>query len=409
MHVLISEHLILFWCDMEGLVTIGERNSSELPLKHVSVIADINGYLVHTTSVLKYSNNSCSPLEVAFLLPVNESLAVTQLKAAIGERTVTADIMEKEEALYKYDNALSSGLSAAYGQELSSDVLSLTLGNLPPGDNAEITVSMVGELEIEADGILKFAISSLLKQRYVPEGSKDSLALAIPQAVQNTACCEYPFDLTVQISNPNHIAGVTSPTHTLKNEQANVYTVSGVALNDVVIHMQYHNPHQPFAIVEPPVPKKSTQLMSSDLVMLNFFPKFSCSSVPCELVFVVDRSGSMAGRYITCAAKTLQLFLRSIPSGCYFNIIGFGSHFKALFETSQYYNQETLDLATSYVESINADFGGTELLPPLQHVFKQPSITGYTRQVFVLTDGAVSNTQQVIWEVKRNCCHTRFY
>ena len=47
-------------------------------------------------------------------------------------------------------------------------------------------------------------------------------------------------------------------------------------------------------------------------------------------MFVVDRSGSMAGRYITCAAETLQLFLRSIPSGYYFNIIGFGSHYKSL-------------------------------------------------------------------------------
>ena len=65
-----------------------------------------------------------------------------------------------------------------------------------------------------------------------------------------------------------------------------------------------------------------------------------------------------------------------------------------MFETSRYYNQETLNLATGYVKTLNADFGGTELLLPLQYVFNQPPIAaGYARQVFVLTDGAVSNTQ----------------
>ena len=224
-----------------------------------------------------------------------------------------------------------------YGQKLSSDIFSLTLGYLAPADNAEITVCMAGELEIEADGVLRFAISSVLKQRYTPEGLKDALTVSQP-----VVCCGHPFDLTVQISSCDHVAAVTSPTHTLENEQANVYTVSGVTFNDAVILIQYHNPHQSFAIVEPAMSGKSTELMSSDAVMLNFFPKFPCSSVLCELVFVVDRSGSMAGRYIACAAKTLQLFLRSIPSGCYFNVIGFGSHYKLLFETSQYYNQETL-------------------------------------------------------------------
>lgn len=393
---------------MEGLVAIGKQSSLELPLKHMSVIADIKGYLVHAKSVLKYTNNSCSPLEVAFRFPVDESYAVTQLKATIGGRSVTADIMEKEEARCEYDDALSSGSPVVYGQKLSSDVFSLTLGDLAPGDNAEITVCMAGELEIEADGILRFAISSVLKQRYTPEGSTDPLTVSQP--VQNVVCHGHPFDLTVQISSSDHVAAVTSPTHTLENEQANVYTVSGVTSHDAVILIQYHDPHQPFAIVEPAMSGKSTQLMSSDVVMLNFFPKFSCSSVPCELVFVVDRSGSMAGRYITCAAKTLQLFLRSIPNGCYFNIIGFGSYYKSLFETSQYYNQETLELATGYVKSLDADFGGTELLPPLQHVFNQPPIAGggYTRQVFVLTDGAVSNTQQVIREVRMNCYHSRY-
>ena len=45
----------------------------------------------------------------------------------------------------------------------------------------------------------------------------------------------------------------------------------------------------------------------------------------------------MAGTPILQAGKTLQLFLRSLPTKSYFNIIGFGSSFSALFPESVLY------------------------------------------------------------------------
>ena len=38
---------------------------------------------------------------------------------------------------------------------------------------------------------------------------------------------------------------------------------------------------------------------------------------------------------------------------------------------------------------MNADLGGSEILEPLQAVFELPTIDGYVRQVFVITDGVV--------------------
>ena len=148
--------------------------------------------------------------------------------------------------------------------------------------------------------------------------------------------------------------------------------------------------------------------MGSPAVMLNFFPKFETKKAACEFVFVVDRSGSMNGSFIRSASETLVLFLKSIPPGCSFNIIGFGSRYTALFSSSVPYNQENLDVAIKHAESLQADLGGTELLPPLKHVFGQPLLPGLPRQVFVLTDGSVSNTNACIQEVRNNVKHSRY-
>ena len=39
---------------------------------------------------------------------------------------------------------------------------------------------------------------------------------------------------------------------------------------------------------------------------------------------------------------------------------------------------------------MDANLGGTEIFHPLETIFKKPSIEGYLRQVFVLTDGEVN-------------------
>jgi len=55
---------------------------------------------------------------------------------------------------------------------------------------------------------------------------------------------------------------------------------------------------------------------------------------PGEFIFVLDRSGSMDGSSIKKAVEALTLFLQSIPSGSYFNIISFGHKHTKLYENS---------------------------------------------------------------------------
>merc|ERR1719266_820194 len=118
----------------------------------------------------------------------------------------------------------------------------------------------------------------------------------------------------------------------------------------------------------------------------------------------------MGGESMQQARKALELFLYSLPANCYFNIWSFGSRFSCLFDKgSKSYDDTTLDAAKMHTNQMTANFGGTEVYRPLEAIFKEKPITSYTKQIFLLTDGAVSNNQSVIKLVKDNCMNSRLF
>jgi len=395
-----------------GLLMAGKHTA--LPLKEVSVQAQVKGYVLGLFSTLKYSNDSSDPVEVLFRFPVEQSQAVVGLTAIIDGRKIKAQLREKEEARAAYDDAIASGQSAALGEEKSGDVFSISLGNLPPQKEAEIQLQLVGELPIDAEGSVRFSLPSILKPRYTPAGSSDPLA-PVPsgegeQVEHAKVSGVYGFQL--KVVDAKDIAEVTSPTHTLSilpddsGDQLLVSLSEEKPLSrDLVVLIKHKDPHVPKALLESGVEttERENDFMSNPAVMINFFPEFTDVEAACEFIFLVDRSGSMSGSYIRSARETLVLFLKSLPEGSFFNIIGFGSDYKKLFPKSVAYSQETLDKATAHAQQMEADLGGTELLPPLEHIFTSlESFAGLPRQIFVLTDGSVSNTNACIKKVKQN-------
>ena len=396
-----------------GLLVKDKHTS--LPLKDVSVDAKIQGYVLGLKSTLKYVNDSTDPVEVMFRFPLEQSHAVVGLTAIIDGRRIKAQIKEKEEARAAYDDAIASGQSAALGEEKSGDVFGISLGNLPPEKEAEIHLQLVGELPIDAEGSVRFSLPSTLKPRYTPAGSTDPLASVQSggQAQVEHAHAKGVQGFQLSVVNSKDVVEITSPTHKISQQTEPTTDTLFLTLSeseslstDLVVLIRYKEPHSPKVTVENG--SDVNKFISSTAVMVDFFPDFEHVEAACEFIFLVDRSGSMSGSYIKSARETLTLFLKSLPEGCYFNIIGFGSTYKKLFQkTSVAYTDKTLDKATEHAQSMDADLGGTELLPPLELIFQEKPTAGLPRQVFVLTDGAVSNTDACIRKVKENARNSR--
>lgn len=64
--------------------------------------------------------------------------------------------------------------------------------------------------------------------------------------------------------------------------------------------------------------------------------------------------------------------------------------------------------ACEYIQRMRADMRGTNLLGALSWVYQQPMQRSYPRQVFIITDGCISNVAKVLELVRRNTCAARY-
>lgn len=389
-----------------------------LPQK-IKVRGNVKGFTAEITATIEYHNDSENPIEAMYVMPLDEEAAVCSFQATIdGSRTIVAEVKDKQEALDTYDDAIASGhVAFLLDESESSDIFLINVGNLPPKTSAMVEVTFVTQLSVEKEGRVVFVLPTVLNPRYTPRDLKPSVTTTMPN---NTSVInKYSFDFEIQIESATAIKEITSPSHRLKvdidpedNKQALVRLEEYGFDADVQVHVLSSDPFTPSALVENGATKTQDgdAFMSNPIVMLNFFPEFDSFATmkPGEFIFIVDRSGSMMrDSRMGSARETLVLFLKSLPYGCYFNVIGFGSSFQKLFPKSELYNDATVDHACSHAQTMKADLGGTDILRPLKDVYSQPLIERYPRQIFLLTDGEVFNTEEVVDLVAKNADKAR--
>mmetsp|Transcript_643 Transcript_643/g.746 ORF Transcript_643/g.746 Transcript_643/m.746 type:complete len:173 (+) Transcript_643:1384-1902(+) len=122
---------------------------------------------------------------------------------------------------------------------------------------------------------------------------------------------------------------------------------------------------------------------------------------PQEFVFLTDLSGSMywGDKAISMAKEALKIFIHSLPEGSKFNLCTFGSHHSFLFPGPVDYTEETMLKAIEDVEQYDEGercMGGTEIYEPLSVILNLKRETEMKRQIYLLTDGAVWNTEGTI-------------
>ncbi|XP_005353438.1 von Willebrand factor A domain-containing protein 5B1 [Microtus ochrogaster] len=288
--------------------------------------------------------------------------------------------------------------------------------------------------------------------------SWNGLCLATLLDTEVTNPMEYEFNFQLEIRGPCLLAGVESPTHEIRADAAPsahsaksiIITLANKHTFDRPVEILLHpsEPHMPHILVEKGDmtleefeqhlkgkadfirgmkkdngAERKTEVIRKRLhkdiphhsvIMLNFCPDLqsvqpNLRKTHGEFIFLIDRSSSMSRTSIQCVKEAMLVALKSLMPACLFNVIGFGSTFKTVFASSQIYNEANLAKACDCIQRIRADMGGTNILSPLKWILRQPVHQGHPRLLFLITDGAVSNTGKVLELVRNHAFSTRCY
>jgi Ca-activated chloride channel family protein len=133
------------------------------------------------------------------------------------------------------------------------------------------------------------------------------------------------------------------------------------------------------------------------------------ANLPREAIFIIDTSGSMEGASLRQARLALERAVTSLRPGDLFDVIEFDSSTSRLFGRLQPVNEENVEDAVDWIRALRSN-GGTEMLPALREALETEQLNPTAvRQVVFVTDGQVSNEDELFEYVGRNVGSARLF
>lgn len=388
---------------------------------HATILSSISRTVLTQT----YTNSSTSPIkELSYTFPLYDGVSVVGFTCHVGDRVLHSQVKTKDQANVDYTMAVSEGQHAGIldHSERASDVFNIRLGNVQPDEKVVVDITFVGELkhDAQADGV-RYTLPNSIAPRYGAQrpGSIKSFFK------QGSKAQDQDLSIVVDVlkEKPSVIREIQSPSHPLKvslgrtsSNDASVFEPhqasaslhltkgKGYLERDFVMVVNADGQDIPHALLE-----EHPTISGQRALMATLVPKFNLPSIQPEMVFVIDRSGSMCDK-IPTLQSALRVFLKSLPVGACFNICSFGSSYSFLWQRSRPYDKSSLDQAMEFVETVGADMGGTEMEQAVEAAVNSRSANKQL-EVMILTDGQIWDQDALFSFVRRSCAdnQVRFF
>src|SRR5262245_4028958 len=336
--------------DVERGIGILSTKQGNLPLKRLQVEARLDG-LVASTIVRQTFVNSLAPagtpnqaLEATYIFPLPDRAAVTRFEMRVGERTVEGILRERGEARRIYDAAMRQGHRAAIAEEDRSGVFTMRVGNILPGEEAAVTLELTGPVPVD-NGEATFQFPLVVAPRYVPgvplSGEPVGAGTAwdtdaVPDASRITPPVLLPgfpnpveLRLAVEIRDAGlGLRDFRSSLHTVVEEEPAAgrrrFTLhAGERLNrDFILRFRVGALALTNALAVTPDADGP-----GGTIQLTIVPPAAAATTsrPRDVVFVLDRSGSMEGWKIVAARRALCRMIDTLNSADRFAVIAFNN------------------------------------------------------------------------------------
>ncbi len=388
--------------ELLGMKTTGTKTTAAQPFPLIKVVArtQIIGDCASTTIEEHYANPHKHPMDVTHTIPLPANSAVIAFSITAGERHVKGVCKKIAEARADFDSAKARGKTAAIVESVRDDVHAIRLTNVPPKTAVIVRMHIVERLRVD-DGRFEFRLPTTISPKYVPgnavghegEGTSPDTdhapdASRLTPPIRLKGGTQLDFEITLA-------AGATdiASSHALTREDDADGTIrlrpaaGAVCDRDIVVRLwgrgndaitrAYTDGDRTLVVVDPPARRKSEL------------------EKPREAVFVLDRSGSMAGGRLEAAKRALTRALAGLSSRDTFSIIAFDTDVE-MFSTEPFpATTKALTKARAWLAAINAR-GGTESIPALTAACVGSVAASFVRTVLFLTDGDVANDSEIL-------------
>ncbi|NNF61990.1 MAG: marine proteobacterial sortase target protein [Gammaproteobacteria bacterium] len=401
----------------------------EAPRLETDVDISVNGMIARVNVHQSFRNDGVDFVEGVYVFPLPDDAAVDTLQLRIGERVIVGEIREKAEARKTYERAKESGQRASLVEQDRPNLFTTTVANIGPGETVEVRIGYLQTLRY-VQGAFSLRFPMTVTPRYTPEQPEPLLA-AVGAAPH--ACC-VPFvshsgpavfhppgqgnsaSISVTIDAGFQLARLESLYHDFNTRQSGTTYILTPDKDRVAMNRDLELVWQPALGADPQVAVFTETWKGEDFALIMMMPPAEdavVASMPREIIYVIDTSGSMGGSSIRQARAALEYAIDRLAPQDRFNVVRFSGSARQLYRYAVPADPSHKQHAIGFVRSLDAD-GGTNIDKALKLALdEQADITatadGYLRQVVFITDGSVSNEQMLFGGISRELGNTRLF
>ena len=424
-------------CGLGCIAVESGAKRMKLPLKSVDVTGRVAERLAHVTVTETFTNPYSEHLEAVYIFPLSGGCTVSSFELKVGDRVIKGIVEERAAARAQYAEALQTGKRAALLEQERDDVFTVQVGNLPPGEEVTVVITYSEKLAYFEDGTTEIRLPLVVAPRYIPGNilDRDSVGDGVeldtdmvpdasrisPPRFAKGVDPKIALNLKVVLSADDTIEDLACSQHVTKMGTSKDGITVSLSREDELLDRDFvlrwrvatDKVQSKFLIYRNPQAKDQCYGMLSLVPPKNT----DIASAPRDIVFVVDRSGSMNGLKMVSAARACSYLLSTLTPKDKFAIEAFDTNFEWMptggsndkfLEADEAGIQEGM----KYLRTIAAR-GGTSLDVALtlaiEAMKQRLKSAGRQPVIVVLTDGEVGNESNILANIQRTLGDLRVF
>ncbi|GHC42896.1 VIT and vWA domain-containing protein [Roseibacillus persicicus] len=380
-----------------------ESSSALLPLESTHAEVAIAGPLAQVTLTQTFTNEGSQPLDATYLFPASTGAAVHGMTMTIGNRTIVAEIQEKEEAKKTFAKAQSESKSAALLEQHRPNLFQMSVARILPGDEIEVKLHY-SELLKPEDNVYQFVFPTTFGPRYGnPTAGTTTVANPFLAEGEQSATS---FSLNLALSSGLPLQSVESPSHDIDinytSKQSADLAWQGSSRgpgNDRDLIINYRLADQAI---------ESGLLLhegeDENFLQLTIQPPARVTPdhiPPRDYLFVIDVSGSMSGFPLDTTKELFRNLCAGLRPEDSFNMLLFAGDSRILSTKAVSATKEHVADAIAFLNA-QGGRGGTELVSALRKAIALPQGRDGSRSLVVITDGYINFEADAFQTVRDN-------